>query len=669
VHLKSISRQTTKNSGELIDTMGSPYLNSGEAIVLTTHRVVVDAVPYDIMLTTERVFLIDNRSARFEPRTLPLATILAVQGGKTPAHEPVITLLFHPQGGMSRQPINLVFSQTPNENRKQERDDWVRNLIRLSISRQEREAVPETPVIREETGGTGLRPTARHGVAPDMVRPLSNVAIRDKVSAPVTVIPEEVEDDGEMPAREAIGIPLRNEEPDPVPEEPVSEITPPRTTSPAVLLPPARVIIPQIIEELLPEKKTATSMGRQEPEPAAALDPEALFRTIPTAVRSMTVTEEQRPSQYPVPETNPEPAAEITTPAAEQEEVPEIIKALRIGATEPATDDVQHDTGTPDSLPEPAPDFEEEISIVVPEQPVISSVEEPEELPASGSDTTEPVTPEAQPDAPIPDTLPEPAPDFEEAIRAMFPEQPVTSSVTGPDVQEPENNPVPDVNTPQETAVTPGPPIRHPIPPAREIRPLRTTLAYAAVLILFIVLAAAGAVLLIPAEPGQHDIPITPTPSIVPVTTSPPAMPLPTTKVATPMPSVTTRTATPVPSVTASPVPQDGVWIRVSSPSEYFGTLGNTGMMRQVSGTGDTFYKVLKNDQPVQVSVRKKDNSGALLTVAIYRNGTLISTRSVTSPMGTVDVLINPVTALAPGLSANDVLPEQTATRAGLEDY
>jgi len=74
--------------------MGSPYLNSGEAIILTTNRVSADAVPYDVMLTSERIFLIDNRNARFEPRIIPLSVILSVQGGKTPALDPVITLLF-----------------------------------------------------------------------------------------------------------------------------------------------------------------------------------------------------------------------------------------------------------------------------------------------------------------------------------------------------------------------------------------------------------------------------------------------------------------------------------------------------------------------------------------------------------------------------------------------
>ena len=127
-----------------------------------------------------------------------------------------------------------------------------------------------------------------------------------------------------------------------------------------------------------------------------------------------------------------------------------------------------------------------------------------------------------------------------------------------------------------------------------------------------------------------------------------------------------------IPSVTplpASPVHQAGVWVRVNSTAYYFGNAGNPELMQQVSGTGDHFYKVLKNDRPVQVSVQKQDNSGALLAVAIYRDGILIGSRSVTSPMGTVDLLIDPLTARPPGLTENDTLPEHKATPAGLENY
>jgi hypothetical protein len=604
--------------------MGSPYLNSGEAIVLTTHRVIVDTVPYDIMLTTERIFLIDNRSSRFEPRILPLSAVLSVQAGKTPAFEPVITLLFHPRdGGIDHQPINLVFSQNPNENRKPERDDWVRSLITLSITQHERETEPETSVMPEVTGGTGLRPMARHGVAPEMVRPLSNVTIRQRVPAPVKIIPEEIEDRGELPATAAALMPLSDEQPVPVPEKPAPGSTPVRETPHHAPAPLARVIIPQIIEEMLPERKTSSSTYGQEPAPAAGLDPEALFRTIPTAGRSLTVTEERRPSQHPVAGMLLELVSEKNAPVvAEEQEVPEIIRALHTGAAEP-------------------------------------------ELPEQSDDAKPDVSPE-QPDDIMPGAIPEPVPDYVEAAGDEVPGSHVTLTIPENVVQESVSNPPPNREFPGESAAAEEPPVRHPIPPAREIRPLKTTLAYAAVLLLFIALITAGAFLLLPPGPGQTDNPVTP----VLVTTAPPATVQPTTlPPAATAPPATTRITTPVPSLPASAVPQTGVWVRVNSTSAYFGTLGNTGILRQVSGTGDNFYKVLRNDRPVQVSVQKKDNSGALLAVAIYRDGTLISTRSVTSPMGTVDMLIDPVTALAPGLSANDVLPAPAATQAGLENY
>ena len=211
--------------------MGSPYLNSGETIILTTSRVSVDAVAYDVMLTNERIFFIDNRKARLEPRIISLSTILSVQGGKTPAQDPVITVMFHTRKeGEPRQPLNLIFSQDPNENRRPERDDWVRGLIQLSINQQEKEVVPETPAEPETSRATGLRPLARHGVAPEMVRPLSNVIDHQKTPGPVTIIPEDVAGSGEIPVREAAMAPAREERPgsETVPDAPDTPIAPVR---------------------------------------------------------------------------------------------------------------------------------------------------------------------------------------------------------------------------------------------------------------------------------------------------------------------------------------------------------------------------------------------------------------------------------------------------------
>ena len=194
-------------------------------------------------------------------------------------------------------------------------------------------------------------------------------------------------------------------------------------------------------------------------------------------------------------------------------------------------------------------------------------------------------------------------------------------------------------------------------------------IAYAAALILLIALIAAGAVLLLPQGPGQTDIPQSPTPPLVQVTTFTPETVQPATHASSAVPPATTWITTPVTPLPASPVPQAGVWVRVNSTANYIGNVGNPELLRAVSGTGNNFYKILRSDRPVQVSVQKQDYSGALLAVAIYRDGMLISSRSVTSPMGAVDLLIDPLTARAPGLTENDTLPEHAATPAGLENY
>jgi hypothetical protein len=91
--------------------------------------------------------------------------------------------------------------------------------------------------------------------------------------------------------------------------------------------------------------------------------------------------------------------------------------------------------------------------------------------------------------------------------------------------------------------------------------------------------------------------------------------------------------------------------------------------MRDVSGTGDNFYRIFWEDRPVQVSVQKNDYAGALLTAAVYRDGNLIISRSTTSPKGTIEILIDPQTARAPGLAETDMLSDQAAAPVVLEYY
>lgn len=632
--------------------MGSPYLNSGETIVLTTNRVIAEGVSYDVMLTSERIFLIDSRMARLEPRIIPLNSILAVQGGKTPAQEPVITIVFREKrDGGRTPPINLLFSQNPNENRKPERDDWVRGLMRLSIHVQEKEREPEKPVVPQAPRETGLRPMVRHGVAPDMVRPLTNVADHTQ-PVPVMVIPEEVPGSGEIPLPGEAGVREQEEKTAPaeIQEVPATYLSPVRGRPLPPSTPPARVIIPQIIEELLPVKEKPATVPPEEPvpEPAVIIDQEALFRTIPVSVRPVIVSEEQEPVPAPAEEIAAEPEPGIAEPGTGsvqevtvEKELPEILKALYTGPLEPEPEEQEEiesqvpETVATDKEPEPAAG---DVQPVQEPEPAIGD-EQPEQVPVHRwselfPQRTEPVTEIAEP-------VPENTGPAGDSLTAAWgePAEPEAAPVFPPG--EPAVTPILEEIQKAEPAAAENIPVRHPVPPAREIRSGRTTLVYVVGLIIVIVLVAAGAMLLSwqGGEPAD-------TPVIVPITTLPPATVAPTTT--TPPAHGTT-----MPFTTRSPVsvPQEGVWVRLTSTSDYYGNVGNTGMMRQVSGSGDTIYPIFWPDHPVLVSVQKKDNSGAVLTATVYRNGTAIGTRSVNSPMGTVEILIDPKTARAPGLS------------------
>ena len=154
--------------------MAGPYLKSGESIILTTDRVRIDDKVYDVILTSHRVALVDSDHARDQPQVIPFATILSVKGGKTPAHEPFITLvLIDPVGIEDSTTLELVFSQQPYEDRSAECELWVRKLIEHIVS-DRHEAAPvlssQQPAKPQE-----IAPTVRRWVAPDVPVPHNRV--------------------------------------------------------------------------------------------------------------------------------------------------------------------------------------------------------------------------------------------------------------------------------------------------------------------------------------------------------------------------------------------------------------------------------------------------------------------------------------------------------------
>ena len=114
-------------------------------------------------------------------------------------------------------------------------------------------------------------------------------------------------------------------------------------------------------------------------------------------------------------------------------------------------------------------------------------------------------------------------------------------------------------------------------------------------------------------------------------------------------------TAWPTPTPVSTLVPAEGVWVRIEYPGIFIGEVGNPERMHPVYGSGVQLYKVVTNDPILKASAQKQDNSGDTLIIEIYSNGTLIKRSSTRIPMGSVDILIDPLTGKPPGIEWGDI--------------
>jgi hypothetical protein len=133
----------------------------------------------------------------------------------------------------------------------------------------------------------------------------------------------------------------------------------------------------------------------------------------------------------------------------------------------------------------------------------------------------------------------------------------------------------------------------------------------------------------------------------------------------TPLPTPTLQlTSQTTPQTTPVIIPPTGVWVRVSYPRNYYGWVGNTGSLRGINGSGDQIYKIPVIDGIVQAQIFKPDNSGDTLTVEVYRDGGVISLRKVSTPMSSVELLIDAKTGNPPGMTP-EVTPSGNQTGSG----
>jgi hypothetical protein len=604
--------------------MGGPYLESGESIVMTTDRVSVENVMYDAILTTRRLLLIDSRHTRIEPRIIPLSTVESVRSGKAATGEPVVMLLVRSPDDSASGTTIIIFSQGPLENRKQDRDLWVQKFIELSISGREVPYQNDPVQMQKEEG---IRPATRRWVAPDIIRPHTESHVTREVIPDVEIIPDDIqppyihaskpEPEGKRPvtiSREVEeNVVCESQDLSmPVPQTPVLSGAGPEPAvysreggplesgiaGPSGIIPGAEILVvsqPQpdlpspLIHSILAAARSLTT--RKDLDDRAQTPPlqkKAIQKTSPLPEIPVLP-----PEPGPMPETTPTHIA--LTPLEmsghlQYDEVPSGIRNTSLLPEISPSPAGTQSSGVPDAMD--LPGEPEQTPDILPQNERESCIIIPAPVPTEI--TSRPPEPEEARDFPV---SRDPV-DSEPATRKQCS---VPASIE------------PVLESPEKTGVG------IPQSPTHGMSPM--FIAGGAILCILLVLAGVFVVSMLPPDHGAA----TPTP-------------------------VFTVTPTVIPPSTPADIHKTGVWVRIVSPGNFIGQAGNPAFLQQVSGSGEKYYKPVDSTAVVKVSVEKREYSGDELLVEIYKNGKLIGSRSVTAPMGSVELLIDPVTEKPPGL-------------------
>jgi hypothetical protein len=139
--------------------MGSPYLSADESIILSAHDLVINTISAEVILTNQRLMLVDRTHPRLLPQDVPFAAIETVTIGENSGGEPVLSLsIVTPDG--TRQPLGMTFPLAGRGARTGERDEWAARLRELSVTSQHESGIGATELlppwvqgpIPEETG-------------------------------------------------------------------------------------------------------------------------------------------------------------------------------------------------------------------------------------------------------------------------------------------------------------------------------------------------------------------------------------------------------------------------------------------------------------------------------------------------------------------------------------
>jgi hypothetical protein len=206
---------------------------------------------------------------------------------------------------------------------------------------------------------------------------------------------------------------------------------------------------------------------------------------------------------------------------------------------------------------------------------------------------------------------------------------------------EPEQDPTPQVSWPVlSTSGSPMAPAKEaepaqpesPPPPPAPVpeggRPNYRMFALIGIAIIAIIIAI---VLL----PGLTPSPAAGTGSNLTTAITTPATPYPTTMPKTPVTPIITTPVTPAQIKVM--IPQNGVWVRVTYPGTYTGSIGMPNDLHASTDSGDRFYQISTTNGTVAVSLKKTDGSSDKLNVEIYKNGVLVKQASTIAPKGELE--------------------------------
>jgi hypothetical protein len=160
-------------------------------------------------------------------------------------------------------------------------------------------------------------------------------------------------------------------------------------------------------------------------------------------------------------------------------------------------------------------------------------------------------------------------------------------------------------------------------------------------------------------------------PKMVPVNTTEPTQETVATESLSPTPTLAAEaTATPeqvTPSVTST-IPLNGIWIQVSYPGNFSGSVGAEGWMTAVNGSGTRQYLLPIHDTVIEGTIEKQDGSADTLDLGVYNGGVLVSDFTTSKPWGSIEldlpigpaVMNGPVTATEAPTIATPPTPDSS---------